>query len=639
MSNKTGGQILIELVLAMGIASILISALVGGLIGVRSGTNLSTNILNANFLFQEAIEAVRSVRESGWNQIASNDTYHPVISGSNWSLVSGSEVVGTFTRVITIDDTRRDTNGNITETGGKVDPSTKKIKLSVSWQGYGSISSINQTFYLSRWQGNTSWIQTTKPEFDQGTKTNVVTTNISGGEVALDPGSGGTKILGNQFIAKANQPIAIQNAAVFYVSHRFTAQNSKTVTQIHLYQTLSFNFSNAVYAVEVRADSGGNPGAILATSTYAPPPGTSSIQTIPVSFSSNPVPIIAGNTYHIVLRKLSGSGIIQVTETTPLNNLIPFDNNPDPNSNVLFSSNSGSSWITFNRQPVYTLVFSDSTSEGNPLATAYDDDSTVTRIYGPNQIGEEITVSGNNKNVTSLSFYVRRISGKPDDHLYVAIRKSADNSDLLLPNTILVENKDVKQSYDWYTVNLPSTVPLLSGEKYRLVLSSPNTPLSKAYVLSAQSILITHLLYTRITYDGTNSVYTRSNNSGQTWVNNINRDVPFRYSIEGSIYQSSGTFESSTFGSLGVNRGFNYLSWVANKPASTDIKFQVATSNSDGPIWNFIGPDSSAATYFINSGSIPLELVSASFIRYKAFLTGDGNNTPTLEEATINWSP
>src|SRR3990167_7837277 len=119
MSNKTGGQILIELVLAMGIASILISALVGGLIGVRSGANLSKNILDANFLFQEAIEAVRSVREAGWNQISLNGVYHPSVLGSSWALIPGTERINNFLRQVVITDVERDSSGKIVAGGGK----------------------------------------------------------------------------------------------------------------------------------------------------------------------------------------------------------------------------------------------------------------------------------------------------------------------------------------------------------------------------------------------------------------------------------------------------------------------------------------------------------------------------------------
>lgn len=633
MSNKTGGQILIELVLALGIASILISALVGGLIGVRSGTNLSTNILNANFLFQEAIEAVRSVRETGWPQLASNGTYHPVISGSNWSLVSGNEVTGAFTREIIIDDTRRDTNGNIVNAGGKIDPSTKKIKLSVSWQGYGSISSINQTFYLSRWQGNTTWIQTTQLEFDQGTKTNVVTTNISGGEVVLAPISGGSQTMGNKFIATSFSSLPLASANNWF-SIRFTAQNSKLANQLGFYQNSQTGGGLANYAIELRSNNAGNPGTVLASGIYSP---VGAARWVNVNLNSS-VNLTSGTIYHIVIRKISGTRNLEVRFSSPLNNAIPYDGATDTASNVLFSFTKGTSWLTLNRQPIYLVGFSDNTVEGNPLHQPYDDSTSVTRIFNGNFIGEQFSVTGLNRTATNVSFYIRRISTTPpEDNLYVTLYDVTNNN--LIETGILVNRTSVSTTYSWYSYVFTQPRTLIAGRTYRFFLSSPLTTNGRSYVLSAQETQ-NSASYIGRTFDGSNSFYAKSANSGGSWNPFSYRDVPFRYTIQSvGGYQISGTFESATFGNLGVNRGFNYLSWATNKPASTDIKFQVATSNSNGPIWNFIGPDSSAATYFINPGTIPLELVSASFIRYKAFLTGDGNNTPTLENVTVNWSP
>ena len=110
--------------------------------------------------------------------------------------------------------------------------------------------------------------------------------------------------------------------------------------------------------------------------------------------------------------------------------------------------------------------------------------------------------------------------------------------------------------------------------------------------------------------------------------------------VEGGLgaYQTSGTFESQTF-NAGSTVSFNYATISASEPAPTDVKFQVASSSSDGPVWTYLGPDGTGSTYFDNSGPVYLSQISGQYFRFKAILTGDGTDTPTLLEFTLNYSP
>src|SRR3989344_3480942 len=750
MSNKTNGQILIELILTLGIASILISALVGGLISARQGRFLSANILTASFLLQEMVEATRSIRESGWEEVALNGTFHPKIVSNGWILASGSEKVGNFTRQLFVSETRRDTNGNIVASGGVIDPSTKKFIASVSWTGYGETiqtpscfdvpvparadpapngprdggvtlsdmlatlfyvgtrqggppnsngvdydsdkgidingdlvvdiapdgiadgrdydfdndgavtigdvlavqgqigqncsnlistasfgpNSINQTFYLSRYLDNTTWNQTTKNEFDSGTKTSVVTTATDNGEVTLASGSSGSQTSGNQFIATSSLGLLLTSTSSWF-SVRFTAQSSKTTNRLEFYQNSQSGTGSANYAVELRANNGGNPGVILASGTYSPSGGT---RWVNVNLNSS-VNLTSGTIYHIVIRRISGARNLEVRYSRPLNNAIPYDGTSDSASNVLFSFTNGVSWIPLiNSQPIYLLGFSDATVDGNPLHQPYDDITSVTRIFDGNFIGEQFSVIGSNRTITTVSFYARRISSTtPEDNLYLTLYDVTNNS--VVETGTIVNRTAITTTYNWYNYTFTAPRTLIAGRTYRFFLSSPLTTNNRSYVLSAQETQ-NGAVYISKTFDGSNSIYVRSADSGTSWNLSPDRDVPFRYTVTSSAdYQTSGTFESATFGSLGVNLGFNYLTWITTKPASTDIKFQIATSNSDGPIWNFVGPDATATTYFDNPGAIPLGRVSASYTRYKAYFSGDGNSTPILESVSINWSP
>ncbi len=180
------GQSLIELLVAIGISTILLPALLTGLYTTNNSKAQTEQRTRAQTLLKETDEAVRSVRESGWAAISTNGTYHPVVSGSAWALASGTTTINGLTQSILISDVQRDTSGAIVSSGGTIDPSTKQVVDSVSWL-LPYPSSIQNTLYFSRYLNNVSYNQTTLADFNAGTLpvTQVQTTNTSGGEVTL----------------------------------------------------------------------------------------------------------------------------------------------------------------------------------------------------------------------------------------------------------------------------------------------------------------------------------------------------------------------------------------------------------------------------------------------------------------------
>jgi type II secretory pathway pseudopilin PulG len=153
LHNLTKGQSLIELLLAMGLAAILLPALLTGLITSREGRPQTIQRNEASTLIREAAESLRSVRESGWSAVSTNGTYHTEVSGNRWTLVSGSQTVNGYTKSIVISDTYRNSSGAIVQSGGVIDPSTKAIAITVSWTTPYP-SSITSNFYLTRYLDN-----------------------------------------------------------------------------------------------------------------------------------------------------------------------------------------------------------------------------------------------------------------------------------------------------------------------------------------------------------------------------------------------------------------------------------------------------------------------------------------------------
>ncbi len=142
--TNSKGQIIIELLIAFGLAGILLPALLTGLLATRSGRVAQEQRIIAVGLLREGEEAVRSVRDAGWDRITSpavimDVPYHWVQGGSEWTLVEGGETVGDFTRSIVISDI------------SPADPSLKIVTIAVSW---GDIipSSTTSVIYLTRWK-------------------------------------------------------------------------------------------------------------------------------------------------------------------------------------------------------------------------------------------------------------------------------------------------------------------------------------------------------------------------------------------------------------------------------------------------------------------------------------------------------
>ncbi|MEO6355248.1 MAG: T9SS type A sorting domain-containing protein [Ferruginibacter sp.] len=81
---------------------------------------------------------------------------------------------------------------------------------------------------------------------------------------------------------------------------------------------------------------------------------------------------------------------------------------------------------------------------------------------------------------------------------------------------------------------------------------------------------------------------------------------------------------------------FSGLGFTANKPAGTDIKFQVAASNHTAGPFTFVGPDGTAASYFTNTNTSLLQFTNVQYIQYKAYLNAaNGYALPTVNDVNI----
>ena len=172
----------------MAITAVMLPALLVGLVASRGGKAQQQQRLDATTLSKEAYDALRIVRERGWGYVSANGTYYPTLNGNTWELATGSATIGGFSRFITISDVYRDSFGAIASSGS-VDPSTKKVTITVSWNTPQS-SSVSATYYVVR-TDNQVYTQGTYAEFIAGTNTNTQVTDPADGRVKLSSNTKG----------------------------------------------------------------------------------------------------------------------------------------------------------------------------------------------------------------------------------------------------------------------------------------------------------------------------------------------------------------------------------------------------------------------------------------------------------------
>lgn len=110
-------------------------------------------------------------------------------------------------------------------------------------------------------------------------------------------------------------------------------------------------------------------------------------------------------------------------------------------------------------------------------------------------------------------------------------------------------------------------------------------------------------------------------------------------------YVSPGEITSSTF-DVGTTTNFHTLEWLPGsqppQAGNDSLKFQIATNidNTEETVWNFVGPDGTANSYFTTSGQSMSSVHDGDrYLRYKAFLkTVDNNYTPSLSEFSFTFS-
>lgn len=101
----------------------------------------------------------------------------------------------------------------------------------------------------------------------------------------------------------------------------------------------------------------------------------------------------------------------------------------------------------------------------------------------------------------------------------------------------------------------------------------------------------------------------------------------------GSHWLTSNSFDFGSSANTATE-----IDWAGIAPQGTSVKFQVAANN-DNSVWNYLGSDGTASTYYTATGTINAAHANKRYLRYKVFLeTQDKNITPEFKSVSFTFT-
>jgi prepilin-type N-terminal cleavage/methylation domain-containing protein len=157
--NTKRGFALLEVVIAVSIIVIAFVVLITvyNLYLNKAKSNLNT--VKAVYLSEEGIEAVKLLRNASWTtNIAS------LSQGTDYFLTFGTNSVqinttntfidGLYERKINFSNVYRDSNSDITASGGTIDTGTKLVTVTTSWSEKGATTTKSLSTYITNLYSN-----------------------------------------------------------------------------------------------------------------------------------------------------------------------------------------------------------------------------------------------------------------------------------------------------------------------------------------------------------------------------------------------------------------------------------------------------------------------------------------------------
>ncbi len=649
------GQSLVELLIAIGLATLILPALLTGLSAGRGGRAQQEQRLEASSYLRETQEAVRSIAQRGWVNIQTNGTYHPIISNGKFVFSTGTKTTNGFLISVVVSDTYRDSSGAIVSVPGVIDPSTKKVVTTVSWNT-PYISSVNATSYYTRHKNDVT-SDTTLANFNIGAtnsaSTGIAVTNTAGGEITLGSGGGGgdwcspSSTLSSLDLPKSGVANAIsaiegkistgtgENASgVSFANVNVTTSNPPTPSTDATFDGYKTNdvFGESNYAY-LATDTNSREIVILNLNEFSDPPTNSKYQQAgyfdaPGNGSGNTLSTSGNYGYMTSGNKFYIFDLSSKTGSRPRVNISSDLNLSGTGVKIIINGN-------------YAFVVTSATSRQLQIVD-------ISNPASPTIVGET-SVSGQGGRGLSVNSTGTRA--------YLATAVSSSQREFFVINT---QNKNSPTpvtggSYESSGMN-PSGVNVVTGNRAILV----GTGAEEYQVIDLANESSPIRCGGRNLDSGINGVASVLQTNGFAYSYIITGDSSSELKIilggagAGNNHSLTGVFESRTFDG-GGEVAWNSFSTTAAVPQSTTLRFRVAikdaVNNSCVGVSfasnDFVGSDGQSNSYYPSTGGLlSFDNNSSGYenpgrcSRYRAYLdTTDSTQTPVIYDVNFNYSP
>lgn len=150
--QKNKGVGLIEVIIGLAVISTSFLAVFSAYDFFMRVAIRNADSTKANFLLEEGVEVVRSLRDSSWNSFSglSTSTDHYILfTGASWATTTSDVYIDDkFERKFIVSDVFRDADDNISATG-VFDNGIRRVDVSVSWRIAGATSTLSAETYLA----------------------------------------------------------------------------------------------------------------------------------------------------------------------------------------------------------------------------------------------------------------------------------------------------------------------------------------------------------------------------------------------------------------------------------------------------------------------------------------------------------
>jgi hypothetical protein len=270
------------------------------------------------------------------------------------------------------------------------------------------------------------------------------------------------------------------------------------------------------------------------------------------------------------------------------------------------------SWIESNSgiQPLF-IIHGVTSAEGNAAL-----ESEYLPVYGTNYISQRINTSGESPyTIATIGIFGYSYGTTPCADLQYEFRNSSDV--VIATGTLSAWSSTYSSSgfAGWIELVLGTPVVLSSATWYKFILKSPDSTASIGWQVATTK---NTSLSNKLSWDGTSDSYIEtSSNSGLTWLQKLNNDMHFRFSLDSSTTTTSSSTSTSSTSSSTISTSTTSSTSLSSSTSSTSstTRSTSSTSRSTSSTSTSSTTHSTSSTSFTGSTSTSTSLTTTLSFR------------------------